>query len=132
VTSARTNVETERPWSGLMGYSRAVRIGPLVEVAGTTSVSPQGEVLHPGDAYLQTREALSIITAALAELGAQPEDVIRTRVFVTDVNQWQDIARAHGEVFAEVCPASSMVEVARLLVPGLLVEIEATAYVNGT
>ena len=112
-----------------MGYSRAVRVGPLVEVAGTTSVSPEGEVLHPGDAYLQTREALGIITAALAEVGAQPTDVVRTRVFVTDVNLWEEVARAHGEVFADILPASSMVEVARLLVPGLLIEIEATAYV---
>lgn len=125
----RKIVPTQRPWSGLMGYSRAVRVGPLVEVAGTTSVSPEGEVLHPGDAYLQTREALGIITAALAEVGAQPTDVVRTRVFVTDVNLWEEVARAHGEVFADILPASSMVEVARLLVPGLLIEIEATAYV---
>jgi len=86
-------------------------------------------VLHPGDAYLQTREALGILTAALAEVGAKPTDVVRTRVFVTDVNLWEDVARAHGEVFADILPASSMVEVARLLVPGLLIEIEATAYV---
>ena len=125
----RKIVPTQRPWSGLMGYSRAVRVGPLVEVAGTTSVSPEGEVLHPGDAYLQTREALGIITAALAEVGAQPTDVVRTRVVVTDVNLWEEVARAHGEVFADILPASSMVEVARLLVPGLLIEIEATAYV---
>lgn len=125
----RKIVPTQRPWSGLMGYSRAVRVGPLVEVAGTTSVSPEGEVLHPGDAYLQTREALGIITAALAEVGAQPTDIVRTRVFVTDVNLWEEVARAHGEVFADILPASSMVEVARLLVPGLLIEIEATAHV---
>jgi len=125
----RRTVPTQRPWSGLMGYSRAVRVGPLVEVAGTTSISPEGEVLHPGDAYLQTREALGILTAALAEVGAKPTDVVRTRVFVTDVNLWEDVARAHGEVFADILPASSMVEVARLLVPGLLIEIEATAYV---
>jgi enamine deaminase RidA (YjgF/YER057c/UK114 family) len=85
--------------------------------------------LHPGDAYLQTREALGIITAALAEVGAQPTDVVRTRVFVSDVSLWEDVARAHGEVFADILPASTMVEVVRLLVPGLLIEIEATAYI---
>ncbi len=128
----RRVVPTQRPWSEIMGYSRAVRVGSLIEVSGTTSVSPEGEVLHPGDPYAQTKEALGIIVSALSELGARPSDVVRTRLFVTDVDDWEKIAQAHGEFFADVRPASSMVEVQRLLVPGLLVEIEATAVIDAS
>jgi len=124
----RTYVPSNRVWSSV-GYARAVRVDNLIEVAGTSAASPDGTILHPGDLYAQTRKVLQIITEAIEELGGSTEDVIRTRVFLTDISQWADAGRAHGEVFAEVLPASAFVEVSRLLHPDMLVEIEATAYV---
>jgi enamine deaminase RidA (YjgF/YER057c/UK114 family) len=110
-----------------VGYSRAVRVGALIEVAGTTAGAPDGSVIAPGDMYGQTKACLEIIVSALAELGATPEKVIRTRMFLTDISRWEEAGRAHAEVFGEIKPASTMVEVSGFLDPGYLIEIEATA-----
>jgi len=112
------------------GYSRAVRVGNVVEVAGTTAVDENGQVVGANDPYQQTRFILAKIEKALASAGASMKDVVRTRMFVTDISRWEEIARAHGEVFREIKPASTMVEVTRLISPELLVEIEATALIN--
>jgi enamine deaminase RidA (YjgF/YER057c/UK114 family) len=126
----RSEVASGTPWGQVVGYSRAVRSGPLVEVAGTTAALPDGGAVGGDDIAEQTREAIRRIVTALAELGARPEDVIRTRMFVTDIARWEEIGRAHGEVFATIRPASSMIEVTRLIAPDLLIEIEATAVVT--
>lgn len=122
----RTSVPSNRIWSSV-GYSSAVCVGPLVEVSGTAAASPDSAILHPGDLYAQTSEVLRIITEAIEELGGSIEDVIRTRVFVTDITRWEEAGRAHGEVYGDVVPASAFLEVSRLLHPDMLVEIEATA-----
>ncbi|HET7601527.1 MAG TPA: RidA family protein [Gemmatimonadales bacterium] len=110
-----------------MGYSRAVRVGNHIHVSGTAAIDDHGAVAHPGDAAGQARRALQIMLAALKQAGASASDVVRTRIFVTDISQWEAIGRAHGEVFGEIRPATSMVEVARLIHPDMLVEIEADA-----
>lgn len=125
----RQNVGTGSAWEGVVGYSRAVRVGSSVHVAGTTAIR-DGRVVGPGDAYTQTRVALEIVVDALAACGATPADVVRTRMFVTDIRDWEAVGRAHGEVFAEVRPASTMVQVTALIDPDLLVEIEADAVVG--
>ncbi|MDE0232998.1 MAG: RidA family protein [bacterium] len=125
-TKKRQQVSSNRPWDPV-GYSRAVRMGNLVEVAGTTAAAPDGTVIAPGDMYGQTRACLKIMLSAMAELGATPEDVIRTRMFLTDISRWEEAGRAHAEVFGEIKPASTMVEVSSFLDPGYLIEIEATA-----
>ncbi len=114
-----------------MGYSRAVRVGNLIEVSGTAAAAPDGTVLHPGDVEGQTREALRIIGEALGELGASFEDVVRTRVFLADPSRWEEAGRAHGEVFGEVRPATAFIGAAGFVDPGILVEVEATAVVEG-
>jgi enamine deaminase RidA (YjgF/YER057c/UK114 family) len=121
------NISSGAPWEGVVGYSRAVRVGNLVEVAGTTAVDPQGKVVGAGDAAQQTRYILAKIANALAEAGASLEDVVRTRLFVTDISQWEAIGRVHGEFFGDIRPAATMVQVEALISPELLVEIEATA-----
>lgn len=126
----RSQVDSGTAWGPVVGYSRAVRIGSIVEVAGTTAALPDGGAVGGDDITEQTREAIRRIVATLAELGARPEDVIRTRMFVTDIGRWEEIGSAHGEVFATIRPASSMIEVTRLIAPDLLVEIEATAVVR--
>lgn len=118
------------PWEDSFGYSRAVRAGPFVLISGTTSISEDGVVRAPGDAYMQTIEALDAIEAALALAGATLAQVVRTRMFVTDISRGEEIGRAHGERFAAIRPVTSIVEVAALLDPRMLVEIEATAYVG--
>jgi enamine deaminase RidA (YjgF/YER057c/UK114 family) len=115
------------PWESTVGYSRAVRVGPLIEVAGTTAVE-NGQVIAPSDAYGQTKFILQKIERVLQEAGASLENVTRTRLFVTDISQWEAIGRAHGEFFHTIRPATSMVEVKALIDPAMLVEIEVTAY----
>lgn len=124
-------VDAQRPWAPLIAYSRAKRRGPLIEVGGTTATSADGEVLFPGDAYAQTKYALDVMVRAIAELGGTASDVVRTRAFLTNVDDWEAVGTAHGEVFGGIDPASTFVESPRLLLPGLLVELEATAYVLG-
>ena len=126
---SRKNISSGAPWEATVGYSRAVRLGQIVEVAGTTAVDDAGRVVGPGSPYTQARFALEKIGRALAEAGAGFEDVIRTRIYVTDISRWEEVGRAHGEVFGDVRPASTLVAVASLVRPDLLVEIEATAVV---
>lgn len=116
-------------WEPLVGYSRAVRVGPWVCVAGTTAAAAGGGAVGGDDAGAQTREALTRIAAALAQAGAGLHDVVRTRIFVTDISSWEEVGRVHGEFFGDVRPASTLVEVSRLIDPALLVEIEADAVV---
>lgn len=125
----RRQVSTGSPWEPLVGYSRAVRVGNVIEVAGTTAMQGS-EVVGVGDPYLQTHHILSIISRALEELGASMHDVVRTRMYVTDISQWEAIGQAHGEFFAHIRPASTMVEVKALIDPRLLIEIEAIAIIG--
>lgn len=127
--SERTRVSTGSPWEPVVGYCRAIRVGSIVEVAGTTAMK-DGQPVFPGDAYAQTRYVLQLIEGALGELGASMNDVVRTRMFVTDISQWESIGKAHGEFFADVRPVATMVEVKALIDPALLVEIEVQAIVD--
>jgi enamine deaminase RidA (YjgF/YER057c/UK114 family) len=123
-------VSSGTPWEPVVGYSRAVRAGDTVYVSGCTA-TVEGEVVAVGDAYEQTRLALQVIVDALGRLGAEPKHVVRTRMYVTDISRWEEIGRAHGEVFGEIRPATSMVEVSRLIDPRMLVEVEAVAWTGG-
>jgi len=126
----RQNFSSGAPWEPVAGYSRAVKIGNQVWVSGTTAIDEEGKVVGEGDAYAQAKRALEIIGAALEKAGASIEDVVRTRMFVIDIAaHWEEIARAHGEVFGDYPPTTTMVEVRRLIDPDLLVEIEADAVV---
>ncbi len=124
----RLNITSSAPWENKVGYSRAVRIGNIVEVSGTTSVDGE-EIMFPYEPYNQTQYILLKIKQALNDAGASLEDVIRTRIYVTDIDYWQAIGRAHGEIFSKIRPATSMVEVNRLIDDRLIVEIEATAVI---
>ena len=126
----RRHVSTGTPYEATVGYSRAVRVGNVVHVAGTTAIDEHGAVVGAGDAYRQAAYVLTKIEAALAALDATIGDVVRTRMFVTDIANWEGIARAHGERFADVRPAATMVEVTRLIDPAMLVEIEVEAIVG--
>jgi enamine deaminase RidA (YjgF/YER057c/UK114 family) len=126
----RELVSSGAVWEPVVGYSRAVRVGPWVSVAGTTAAAAGGGAVGGDDIGAQTRAALRRIVAALAEVGAGVEHVVRTRIYVTDISRWEEVGRAHGEVFGHIRPAATMVEVSRLIDPALLVEIEADAVVS--
>lgn len=123
----RINVSSGAPWEPLVGYSRAVRVGNEIHVSGTTALDENGMLVGQGDPGAQTRQILTIIKHALEDAGATMADVVRTRIYVTDISQWEDIGRTHGEFFGDIRPAATMVEVSRLIDPDMLVEIEATA-----
>jgi enamine deaminase RidA (YjgF/YER057c/UK114 family) len=125
----RQRISSGRPWESQVRYSRAVRVGPVVHVAGTAGTNEDGTVAAP-DPYRQARKALENIESALQAAGASMRDVVRTRIYVTDITQWEAVARAHAEYFRDVRPAATMVEVRRLIAPGMLVEIEAEAIVD--
>jgi enamine deaminase RidA (YjgF/YER057c/UK114 family) len=127
----RKNISSGAPWESVVGYCRAVRAGDHVWVAGTTATGESGEVVGKGDAGAQARYALQKIERALKEVGASLKHVVRTRMFVTDISQWEAIGRVHGEFFGDVRPAATMVEVSKLIDPDHLVEIEVDAFIHG-
>lgn len=123
----RTNTRSGAPWESIVGYSRAVRVGSHIAVSGTAPVGDSGELVGEGDAYVQARQCLEIIANALTEAGAGLQHVVRTRMFVTDIALWSQVAKAHHEVFGQIMPATTMVQVSALIDPKMLVEMEADA-----
>lgn len=128
----RQTFSTGTPWESLAGYSRAVRVGPFVYVSGTTASNPSGQIQHPGDLYGQAVYIFRKIESSLQAVGASLKDVVRTRVYVTNMDEWQQATRAHHEFFQDIRPANTLVEVSRLATPDMLVEIEVDAYVGAT
>ena len=127
--STRTNYSSGAKWESIVGYSRAVKVGNTIEITGTVAVDENNELVGAGDAYAQTAYILKKIGAVLMTAGAEMKDVVRTRMFVTDISRWEEYGRAHGEVFAEIRPCTSMIEVKGLIAPEYLIEIEATAII---
>ncbi|ANE51775.1 RidA family protein [Flavisolibacter tropicus] len=132
MSSNRTNYSSGAKWEDIVGYSRAVKIGNVIEVTGTVAVDEHNQLIGEGDAYLQTKFILQKIESVLLQAGASLKDVVRTRMFVTDIAQWEAYGKAHGEVFKDIKPCTTMVEVSRLIAPEYLIEIEATAVLSNS